>query len=376
MKARPFVIALLLLALGAVLGGAVVTLRRRGGATDGPPAANVTPAVEKPAAEAATDPDDNQVPVNVAVQPVTRQTLTERLNLPAVVAPWEDVAVSCQLAGEIVALTVEDGDRVKKGQVIARIDTAALEANVALALANLEQAQSEYDRVVELRKEGIETAAGLEAALALRNVAKAQHDAAIVQLKRATVASPLDGVVDDVPVDLGEYVSSGQMVARIIQDDRMKIMAQLPEQDVAFVKPGEPTTISPHLSGNGDYEGKVLYVSHTAAGDTRTYRLEVAFDNTEGVLRAGQIVKLRLMKRKIDDAVVVPLFAVIAAKDGRFVFVEKNGVAQQRRVELGVFEGDRIQIKKGLREGDNLIVSGQRLLSDGDRVETIEVLNP
>jgi len=316
--------------------------------------------------------EGTEVPVNVAVATVAADTMLEYLTLPAFAEPWKDVTVSCQLPGKLVRLEISEGERVKEGQVVAQIDTADIEANVALAEATLAMAKSEYDRAVTLSRQGVEAAQTLEKAREAQEVAQARRDAAAVALSRATIRSPLDGVVDDVPVELGEYIDPGQMVARIIQDDRMKIVAQLPEQHAGDIKEGAPVKIRASLSGDEQYEGKVLYLSHTASESTRTYRLEVAFDNASRLLRAGQIVKIRMVKRTIENAVVVPLRTVVASREGRFVFTENDGVAHQRRVEIGAFDRDRVQILSGLTVGERLIVSGQRLVTAGDRVRVVE----
>jgi len=316
--------------------------------------------------------EGTEVPVNVAVATVAADTMLEYLTLPAFAEPWKDVTVSCQLPGKLVRLEISEGERVKEGQVVAQIDTADIEANVALAEATLAMAKSEYDRAVTLSRQGVEAAQTLEKAREAQEVAQARRDAAAVALSRATIRSPLDGVVDDVPVELGEYIDPGQMVARIIQDDRMKIVAQLPEQHAGDIKEGAPVKIRASLSGDEQYEGKVLYLSHTASESTRTYRLEVAFDNASRLLRAGQIVKIRMVKRTIENAVVVPLRTVVASREGRFVFTENDGVAHQKRVQIGAFDRDRVQIVSGLTVGERLIVSGQRLVTAGDRVRVVE----
>ena len=316
--------------------------------------------------------EGTDVPVNIAVATVEVDTMQEHLTLPAFVEPWKDVTVACELPGKLVRLEVSEGDPVQQGQLIAQIDTADLEANVALAEATLAMAKSEYDRAVTLSRQGVEAAQTLEKAREAQEVAQARHDAAGVALSRATIKAPLDGVVDEVPVELGEYIDPGQMVARIIQEDRMKITAQLPEQHASYIKLGAPVKISPKLSDREQYDGEVLYLSHTASQSTRTYRLEVAFDNASRLLRAGQIVKIRMVRRTIENAIVVPLRAVVAGKEGRFIFTENDGVAHQKRVTFGAFDRDRVQIVSGLTAGERLIVSGQRLVAAGDRVRVVE----
>lgn len=376
MKAHQKVVAAFMVVLAAIAGmvvGAVSTGRTIRGKIEREAAAAVNVSAGAAGGVAiGLGAQGAELPVNIAVATVEVGTMLERLTLPAFVEPWKDVTVSCQLSGKLVRIEVGEGERVKEGQLIAQIDTADLEANMALAEATLAMAKADYDRSVTLSRQGVEAAQALESAREAQEVAQARHDGAVVALSRARILAPLDGVVDDVPVEAGEYIDPGQMVARIIQDDRMKIVARLPEQHVSNIREGAAVQISPELSGEEQYEGEVLYLSHTASENTRTYRLEVAFDNASGVLRAGQIVKIRMVMRTIENAVVVPLRTVVASKEGRFVFTENDGIAHQRRVDFGVFDRDRVQIVSGLAAGERLIVSGQRLVAAGDRVRVVE----
>ena len=312
--------------------------------------------------------------VNVAIAPVRNAPLTEHVTLPAVVEAWRDVSISSELGGKLASVIVEEGDTVKEGQEIARIDTEELTVTAERAKVDLEFAELDFERVGKLREQGVSSAEEMDLASTALKAAKAGHDAALVNLRRAVVRSPIEGIVEEVPVEAGEYVAAGDAIARIIQKDRLKIVARLPERDVRYVEVGEEVVIFPDMSTDPAYPGRVSFVSQTASSSTRTYRLEVAFDNSRGMLRPGMIVKIRFGRRQFTEAVVAPLHTIIARKDGRFVFVEEDGVAHQRRVELGVFDRDRVQILSGLEEGDNQIVSGHRFLNDGDNVRVVETV--
>jgi len=362
-------------------GAAGFMLGRRGSATQseigvarGSAGADALGDPANPGSGQAEGFEGKDVPVNVAITRVSKQPLTEHVTLPAVVEAWRDVSISSELGGKLSSVEVEEGNTVKARQEVARIDTEDLIVTAERAKVELEFAEADFDRVQRLKAEGVVSADELDRSSTALKGARAEHEAALVSLRRAIIRSSIDGIVEEVPVEAGEYVAAGDLISRIIQKDRVKILASLPERDVRYIEVGQEVMIFPEMGAEPAYGGKVAFISQTASSHTRTYRLEVAFDNSRDALRPGMIVKIRFGRRHFTETVVTPLHTIIARKDGRYAFVEEDGVAHQRRVDLGVFDRDRVQILSGLEEGDKQIVSGHRMLADGDKVRVVETI--
>jgi membrane fusion protein (multidrug efflux system) len=119
------------------------------------------------------------------------------------------------------------------------------------------------------------------------------------------------------------------------------------------------------------FTGTIVYISASADAATRSTRTEIAVDNEEGLLHSGQVVQLQLTRRRIPDALVIPLLAVIPMEEGHTVFVASDGQAERRDVSLGILQGDQVQIVDGLQDGDRLIVSGHRFLAPGQKIRIV-----
>ena len=193
-------------------------------------------------------------------------------------------------------------------------------------------------------------------------------------MERTTIYAPSNGVLNSLPVDEGEYVQAGTAVAEIVDTATVKVVVDIPEPDIAFFQVGQKATLVADVKGcSHKLEGKITFISELANQQTRSTRAEVTLANSDGLLHSGRIVRLTLLRRVLKDAVFIPLLAVIPMEDGRAVYVAEGDaevkLAQRRDVELGVIKGDEIQVTRGLKAGDKLIVSGHRFVTPGQKVQ-------
>lgn len=315
--------------------------------------------------------------INVHVLPLRCAPMHEVVMLPCSLEAFEDVMVASELSGRIEAVGAEEGDAVRKGQMIVTCDMRKHQALRDQAAASLRLAELTVERLSKLRTEGFSSEDELDKARTDLETKRASLRLAEIELDKATIRSPIDGILDERHVDLGEYVNPGQPVARVVDISRIKAVVHLPELHVPFVQQGQMVQAAfPYLDGAvAPVSGTVRFISAVADTRSRTYRLEVVLDNPEGRLRPGMIGKVYLVRRTVEEAVAVPLFAVIARDGRRVVAVEQDGVARLRDVTLGITDGRRVQVLSGLQAGERLIVAGHRQLQDGDRVSVKLVLD-
>ncbi|MCX8035726.1 MAG: efflux RND transporter periplasmic adaptor subunit [Candidatus Sumerlaeia bacterium] len=313
--------------------------------------------------------------VRVKVAVMKAAPMNEYLLLPGTVEAWEDVDLSAKVGGNVEWVGPKEGDRITSGEVILRLDTAQRQALLKQAEATLAQAEKQYERISKLVGEGVGTRAELDNVVAARDVARANVEVARVALNDAVIRSPLDGVIDRIYVDRGEHLDPGRPVAKIVQTDRVKVVVNVPEKDVCFCQEGQMAGVFlGELRQDLMIPGKIFYVALTGDPINRTYPMRIEIPNKDRKLRPGMIVRVGLIRRRVENALAVPLYAVVDRGDRKVVFIEKDGRAVQREVSLGILEGDRIQVTQGLQEGDRLIVVGQRDLVDGAAVEVEEVI--
>jgi membrane fusion protein (multidrug efflux system) len=186
-----------------------------------------------------------------------------------------------------------------------------------------------------------------------------------IQLNKATVRAPMAGVLNKSYFEVGEYVNPGSRVADIVVIDPVKILVKTPEKDIPYVRRGQKAYVTFKLLGDKTHEATVTYISVVGDRATRTYSVELTAANPAREILPSMIATIKILRREIPDALTVPLFSVVPRGNYKSVFVERDGRAEERQVELGILDGDRVQILSGLQPHDRLIVEGHRELADG-----------
>jgi membrane fusion protein, multidrug efflux system len=309
--------------------------------------------------------------VRVHVSEVVQEDLQETFTLPGTLEAWEDLTLAAEIPGPVRWIGPREGDRLKAGEPILRIDPETLEANRSRDQAAFELSQRQYRRLEQLRQENFVSEQEYEVARQAYQVAEADLRRSRLALEKSTLHAPIDGVLDRLLVDRGEFVSDGTPVAVVVQVDRLKVLVDIPEKDVAFLRPGQQVQVTPAAIDAGrssDIRGEITHLTYKADPLTRTYQAKIAVDNRDLLLRPGMIVRVGLNRRNLPQVIAVPLFAVVDRGGARFVFVVENGQAVLRPVQTGAVLGERVIIQTGLASGERLIVQGQHLLSDGVRV--------
>jgi membrane fusion protein, multidrug efflux system len=322
-------------------------------------------------------PPAEVAPLKVTVVPVVVEpAFADTFELPAVVEPNKVIEVSAEGDGKVEWIGPKKGALVQKGEPLIRLDSELLEAQFQMAQAQAKNSQTEFDRIKGLVEKGASPSRDLDAASTQLTITKAQLEEARVRLARACIAAPMTGVLNDVPVEEGEYVTlmPRTTVAEIVDTSVVKVAAEVPERDVGFLSVGDRADVVVDIKGcPTTLTGTTTFISQVANARTRSTRLEITLPNREGLLRSGQIVHVRLTRQILKDAILIPLLAVIPMEDGKAVYIVESSKAVRRLVELGAIKGDRVQIRSGLTPGDQLIVAGHRFVAPGQKVDVVSL---
>lgn len=345
--------------LGIVVIGTLVVLVPRPGTDE--------------AAASDTGNSAERVP-NVKVRVLEAQELRDTLNITGTVYPWEDVTIAAETSGRVDWKGIESGDSVSKGQELFRVDSEALRAALEQAEAQARLATQEYDRVQRLLERGASTRQDEDGAVANRDVASASLRATQIQVEKSTIEAPFDGLVDRVFQEQDEFVDTGQPLARLVQVHRVKVNVGIPERDIPYFKVGDTVSIRLDAYPDRVFEGVIHIISPTADMATHTFTAEIALDNPDGCLMPGMIARAELVRKVYPDSIVIPVFSAMLLDDSRYVFLERDGIAALQPVEIGIVQGNDIQITEGLKPGDRLIVVGQRDVRPGEPVKVQETI--
>ena len=310
--------------------------------------------------------------VKVITLTLTPHHLEDKIGLPAQVEPYEDLQVKAELFGQVLEVLVEEGQRVKKGQILVRLDDRDYQSRLEQIEANYKLAKLEYARISKLAKQKITAVSKLDEVEARLHALKAQKKEAQLALSRSIIKAPISGRLNEVQTKLGDLLSVGDPVAQILQYDKVKVTVGVPESDVAAVFDLKKARVIIEALNNRSVMGRKVFLSRKPRTLARLYDLELMVPNPDEHILPGMFAKVELVKEVFDQALTIPLYAVIVHGSERFVYVEKDGHAEKRTVSLGVLDKWQVQVKTGLNPGDKVVVVGHRFLDQGQNVEVIK----
>lgn len=312
-------------------------------------------------------------PVDVSVIPVTAEALLpDTFDLPAAVEPNRIVKVAAEVAGGIEKIPPKEGCVVQSGDVLVQLNTDLIKPQVEIAKAQYSRDKIQYDRIAALIKTDAASRNDLDDATTKLATSQAQLQEVQARLTRTRIVAPMTGVLNNLPVEEGEYVQAGMPVAEVVETDPVKVVVQVPERDIPYFSPGQKAEILADLKGQEQSAtGTITFISEVADQQTRCTRLEITVSNKVGSLRSGQIVRARMTRRVLEDVIMIPLLTVIPMEDGKAVYVVESGQAQRRTIGLGMLKGDRVQVTGGLKPGDQIIISGHRFVAPGQKVKVV-----
>jgi membrane fusion protein, multidrug efflux system len=295
------------------------------------------------------------------------------------------VALRPQVAGSVQSIRARPGQRVEKGQVLLVVDPRreqaglrAAEAQRASAEANLEYARRTRERAAQLLKEGLMSRQDYEQAVAQARSAEANARAAQaqiqsqqVQLGYYEVSAPFAGVVGDIPVKVGDAVTTETVLTSVDQSHALEVSVQVPVERASKIQVGRTLVELLDEQDKLILSAPVFFVASTPADVTQLVEVKAGFENTVG-LRAGQLVRARVVY-ETRESLLLPTYAVSQLGSQAFAFTVVQGdggvVAQRQPVTLGQVQGNDYELLGGLDAGTQVAVSGVQLLRDGQPVE-------
>ncbi len=307
--------------------------------------------------------------VPVSIEVVEPRPVRDMLVLPGETEAWQDVLLSSDTVGQVEWIGPKEGDSVKQGELLAKVDVSSLKASLDRAEAAFKLADEVYQRRLQLHEKSLIAQEDLDRSRTERTLAEGDLRQARVEYERGFIKAPVSGIVNRLFVDQGEFIGRGDPLAELVNVDRIKINVDVPELDVRYLKKGQDAAVRIDAFPEREIPGKVDFVAFKAAPATKTFKVRVLIENPDREIRPGMIGRVAFVRRVIPEAVTAPLFAILDKSGERVVYVEEDGTAHARTVSLGVIEGDRARITEGLSPGDRLIVRGHTEVEEGMRVE-------
>ncbi|MCP4339593.1 MAG: efflux RND transporter periplasmic adaptor subunit [Desulfobulbaceae bacterium] len=326
------------------------------------------------AANKAAEVSQEKPPVNVVTVALSPTTITDRIDLPGYIEPWTRLKLMAKLKGSITEVLVNEGDRIKKGDILARIEDDDFRIAVERAEATYNLTKAEYNRDKSIYDKGVIPTAALDTNRTNMQKAKADYENAKLLLSRTTITSPMDGIIRRMDAKVGLQLSVGDPIAEILEIDRMKGVIGIPESDVTAVRKLENVDLTVQALDDRIITGKKHFLSPSPESAARLYNLELEIDNSDSEVLDGMFVRADIVKKQIDNTLTVPFYSVISRNDEHYVFIEEEGVARKRKVSLGIMEKWMVQITAGLTPGDKLLIEGHRDVENKQKIKIIKAL--
>jgi RND family efflux transporter MFP subunit len=303
------------------------------------------------------------------------------LSIPAsgTIGAVDEIIIGSEVGGLAISeLLVDEGDQVKQGQVLARLNSSILEAQLAQATAQIAAAQAmaaeataNRSRAIELGKRGFASkqlidqrqAAALSqrAQVAIHAAAREELEA---RLKQTVIVAPADGIVASRSVAQGQVVGNGTELFRIIRDGKLEWKAELPDHQIASLREGQAAKL---IAGGEAVEGTIRLVSETVDARSRNGVVHVALP-ADAKLKPGMFARGDIMGGEA-EVLTLPLGAVVTRDGESFAFtLAKDGHVQLTRIETGARTAKVVEVRKGLARGARVVFDGAGLLSEGDAV--------
>lgn len=305
----------------------------------------------------------------VNTKPVSMTLVNDRLNAIGDGEAIRSVTVTPYSTGNLTDVFVQSGDRVKKGQLLARLDNDEQKIAADQARVTRDNAQQRLDRAQNLRN-SVSTAEFQDAESAVKAAQLALQNAEL-SLRRRDIVAPQDGIIGIVSVNPGDYVTSSSAIVRI--DDRSEILVDfwIPERFTMSVRVGGAVSAMPIARPGETFTGTVQAVDNRIDQASRTLRVRARLDNPNDVLRAGMSFQVTMTFEGDHYPSVDPL-SVQWSADGSFVWRVKDGKAERVPIRIVQRNPDKVLVSAELSEGDAVVTQGLQTLRDGGSVRTAQ----
>jgi len=328
----------------------------------------------------------------VKVIEVKRKSISEKLYFTGLVGSWQKMNITPDTGGKIAAIHVEEGDWVKTGQLLAELDTRAIQLQLdqanaahAVAEANFKDAQRNLERMEKLFRENAvsdqqyeKVKLAFEAADAQRQQAKAARNLARHQLDVAIMEAPFGGVIASINAEEGDMInplmggiSPNSGVLTLMDFSRIKIGIEVSHKDIVRISKGQQASLIVNSFPENVFEGRVAVVNLAADAVTKKFGVEVHVNNPGLLLRPNVFGEVSLQVSTHENVLVIPQIAVI---ENRFVFIAQGDNAAKKEIVIGLQNLTMLEVIEGLEEGDMVIIEGNYGLEDGGKIEVKEVI--
>ncbi len=307
-------------------------------------------------------------PVEVEVIKITENTLARELKATGTLESPQTTELTSEVAGKIIFLDIPEGQSVKSGHVLAKVNNTTNQAEIEVAKAKLENAKTNFNRIKSLKDEGAVSQQSLDNSSETLHVAEGEFNRVSSVYSMTDITAPFSGSLSIRKISLGQYIDPGDSIVRISQLDPLYLIFNLPEQYVSDAKIGQNIKFKISNSTK-EYSGKVSVIDPYIDPSTRSVQIKATIQNSKRELLPGQFANIALQVSNIKNAISIPEEALI--QDGnkkQVVVVTEDNKAIFKDVTVSRWDKDLVLISDGLMINDVIITAGHQKVRPGSQV--------
>lgn len=314
---------------------------------------------------------EKKVPL-VKVMTIKTQPFTESYKFIGVLKPYETAKLSSEEGGIITYIGKDKGNYARKGEVVIKLLKDQDYATYEQMQAQYNLAKDNFDRISNLYSQGAATEQQYTNSKLQLDVAEKSKNIYEVRLRKGTIVSPINGIVDAKLMSVGEMSSPGTPILSIVDVSRLKVNVGIPEKYMTYISKGKKLNITFDVFPDEIYKGVVSYISPVINASSRTFDIEMVIKNPGGKLKPEMSANIILSKETISDAIVLTQDQFVDNVEEQFVFVLQGDIAKKKKITLGGRNGNNVIITEGIEAGETLITEGYEFVSDGDKVHVVQ----
>ncbi len=315
-------------------------------------------------------PKREKVKTPVSVASVNTRSFVSFFESQGVVQTDRNVMVVPEASGIIKSIKVSEGQKVRKGQVLAVLDAEMIADQVAEVQKSLELAREMFEKQEALRKANVGTEVQYLQAKNQKESLEQRLQTLRTQQRKAVVVAPIGGTVEQILPKVGEMASPQSPFMRLVGLSGMYVETDVSEAYLGKIKAGDEVKVDfPYLDGQPSLTATVSYVGNFINPGNRTFQVQAKLKPTDLPVLPNLLAVINFQEKAIDNALAIPEKVVMSDQKGKFVYVvDDKNIAHKKPLELGVSYKGEVVVKEGLTAGDRLVVKGQSSLVDGKEV--------
>jgi len=315
----------------------------------------------------------------VVVEEIFPSPLQQTIQTAGTIEPMAQSTLYAGIEGQVIGIPQGANSAVRRGDLLVEIDSPALRLEIERAesdIQNMESEVKEAERVHDEKKalharyaipwsELRQAEIALEASTATLDSARAALDTLLVAFDETKISSPIAGTITRMQVEVGDSVSRGQSLCTVSDMSRIRMKLDVPGRDAASLDKDQEVTIRTDARPGAEFSAHVANIASAPDPQPGNVLVTVVVDNPRGRLSTGRTGPVRILGRKVRDALAVPSDAVVERNGREVVYIADGDTAVERPVRLGISDGKRIEVLEGVAEWDYVVISGQEDLEPG-----------